>query len=819
VDINDIEIDDAQLRLTELMADMHDIWRRSVRELDNDAPIDLYAVDCDVVCMDLLPRASHHYGAMLRYDADARRRHANPELEELETNLVTFLGNLIFFQLQPAIPLLLIGDHALELQNILEKAAREAMITLTAGPDGKVAQNDSLLPQYFADTEGHIIVSSKAHLRAVEQAVGLPSGAADEVPAAFDQLLGQIYEDLLGHEAVRKLFRFDLLLAKGRLQHLDRLMLQDAKGAPAALPSPTRDGRYVGTVSKLAARLLQRMSQLDRGHRHPSRALRLRGDALVLAELAWINDELASGAYYVLTGNGRRRVGKLLLISGSQLLPRAIRDLKLNELQQSVYTPLSMLGHRLMDDFMQAAPESPPVADTAGVSGVRASSLINILDAMRQTLAEADAEGTAPSIATALNAVQERQARMVNSWRGRELFQENPHLHGVSQAIAELRSEGVSLQGLEGLLQKISVQAWQAFARSVTLLGFHHVASGDVNRNIPPLSLHDYPKAQHFADRLYRHADHAAPSAINAATIDPVIAEDRGRFTEFLCYALWALSVGLFRSAQGCVEVALSISEQRAGHEGEIRARAEAMYLHAHVQKLRAETIDELERALLSLPPQQDSGDAGDSLRFRAEQYSIRCHKLYLQVLGGPARQQPTRDERALEERLLAGLQLFGEIDARLPERGRYLNEYVRQQVLVNVAQLALLLRFGVSIRGDGSTGVYVPMDSNERVQRLQMQCQWVTEQLQRQYEYLAGHQDGSVPRPSLLAKAVLAVSAAWWLGRRGTTVSIVPAQYGTTLIDGRRFDFLDSAMQYCLEQKLPRYEEATPAAPATVTD
>ncbi|MUI16607.1 hypothetical protein GJV26_29730, partial [Massilia dura] len=116
----------AEHRLKELIGDMHDIWHSSLAELAPDGRLNLYAVDSDVVYMFMAPDRLHHYGALLRYDGEARHLE-DRELQVLESKLVEFLGNLIFFQLQPDCAPLLIGDHAIELQKILTDAGEDAM--------------------------------------------------------------------------------------------------------------------------------------------------------------------------------------------------------------------------------------------------------------------------------------------------------------------------------------------------------------------------------------------------------------------------------------------------------------------------------------------------------------------------------------------------------------------------------------------------------------------------------------------------------------------------------------------------------------------
>lgn len=804
----------AEHRLRELIGDMHDIWHSSLAEMAPDGRMNLYAVDSDVVYMFMAPDRLHHYGALLRYDGAARHLE-DTELQVLESKLVEFLGNLIFFQLQPDCAPILIGDHAIELQKILTDAGDEAM---------RILRNWEAITLQLKKSAGDVTSVSRDRLHDAASIVehggtaGAPAAAAD-----IHALLNDIHASLRGNGAIGKLFRFDLLASADRLKHLDRLAVRNADGSPSALPAPvTPDGKYIAPVSRLAARLLQRMSQLDTIHT-PARKLTMKGDAIVLAHLAWLNEQLDRDAYYVETAQGLRRVGKLLLISGSQLLPRAIRDLGLTALERCLFSPLSLLGHRLMDDYVQSA-GSELAPSTVHGCGVSASSLINFLDSMRMSLAQAIRENDYHKIGETLNRVRGEHARLIESWQGRQLFGEHSRPDGVSAAIAELHREGFGLAGLEEFMQRLSVKAWQAFARSVTLLGFKKADRvGVVQRNLPPLQLAEYPRARRLAEELYRFVHHSAlgveaESPMSAGTILAVTSEDPSHYTEFLCYALWALAHRLLRSAQGCAELALSIADQESAGTAQSARRLEALYLRAHVMKLRAVTAEELEGARQGLEEwrqeMQGVADIGraSAIRVDGELFSIDCHGCFVLAFGTSGKAAPAphaRTRQQCRDTFLRGQALMvslnaapartvaGAAPAADGEPGEYLAEFVRQQVLVNLVQLALLCKFGLTMKDDGTIDVFAPLEEDADIAPLEGAFAAAAEELAGQYRYLDSDKSGDLPRPSVLVACVADAASAVWATQRAETADIEAAAGHLGSFDERRFRFLEAVRRY----------------------
>jgi len=219
-------------RLREVLDSMRDIWRKSMDEAQPDSSINLYIVDADVVTMFMGPLMKHNYGALLRYGGHARKD-TSSGLKELETRLVEFLGNLIFFQLRPAIPLLLLPDHADDLERILNKVWEKALIEQGTWEGIRASIEES---------GSNVVEISKTQLASADQRLAERKGKAQ----AVKELLDKIFRSLRGEGAVGELFRFDELVSAGRLCHLDRIALQDEKGQRRYLPPPLNEaGKFI----------------------------------------------------------------------------------------------------------------------------------------------------------------------------------------------------------------------------------------------------------------------------------------------------------------------------------------------------------------------------------------------------------------------------------------------------------------------------------------------------------------------------------------------------------------------------------------------
>jgi hypothetical protein len=466
-----------------------------------------------------------------------------------------------------------------------------------------------------------------------------------------------------------------------------------------------------------------------------------------------------------------------------------------------------------MDQYVQpAATDAAPAPRRE--SGVPASSLINFLDAMRMSLGQAIREDEQQKIAETLLRVRGEQSRLVDAWQGRQLLDAHSRPHAVSAAIADLHRQGVGLDGLELFMQRLSVDAWQAFARSVTLLGFRKVdKAGVVQRNLPPLLLDEYPKARRLAEELYRFVHHSAfggeaETPMGPGTILAITQEDPSHYTEFLCYALWALAHRLLRSAQGCAELALSVADQLPPGPARCAKRLEALYLRAHVMKIRALTAVELQDARQGLDEwRREAHEAGlldqtglpeHAMRVDGELFSIDCHACFVAAFGSSGKVAPAPHARTrlhCRATFVRGRALAASLDA-IPERS-YLTEFVRQQVLVNLAQLALLCRFGVALKDDGAIDVFVAAEEDPGIVALETDFAAVATALADHYRYLDADKSGNLPRPSVLIACVTDAASAAWTTPGSEPIGAEAASGHLGWFDDRRYRFLEAVCRY----------------------
>jgi hypothetical protein len=502
-----------------------------------------------------------------------------------------------------------------------------------------------------------------------------------------------------------------------------------------------------------------------------------------------------------------RRIGKILLISGSQLLPRAIKDLKLQELDQCVFCPLALLGHQLMDQYVQTISCEAASSDCPD-HGNRASSLINFLDSMRETLAQAVREDNYEKIGEALKRVRAEHSRLVASWQGRQLFGEHSQPKGISDAISELQEAGTTLDGLADFVSKLSVRAWQAFARSVTLLGFKKASRcGAVQSNIPPLNFDAYPAAQKVVGKIHQYVYEVSLGKgtevlMNKAIIVSLTEEDRSKYTEFLCYALWALAHGMVQNAQGCAELALSIANQSSS-PGKVSMRIEALYLSAHMLKLCGGSMHDMEvarQSLVQLMQEMEDSNTATDPRMSAELFSIDAHICYLEAYGPPGKPPPAHHEPKIDKLLHTyahGRDLLDALETSGGPGDDYCREFIRQQLLVNLGQLALLCKFGMRLRDDGTVDVYIPIDELAQVVSADASFASLTEDLIRHLRYLDADDSGTLPRPSVLSASVVAAAHSTWSKDTDSQEEVHAEIDQMELIDFRRGKFLDAVKRY----------------------
>lgn len=798
-------------RLREVLVSMRDVWRKSLEEVPVDGSIDLYIVDADVVMMFMAPLLTHNYGALLRYEGHARKDNTAGNLKELETRLVEFLGNLIFFQLRPTIPLLLLPGHADDLERILSNIWIRATKELGEWERVQEAIGDSL-SNAFETSKSHLINAD----RTIKENANTPA-------QTVDVLLREVFSSLRGEGAVGQLFRFDALMTGHRLRHLDQMVFKDCHGRSKYLPPPlTESGKYLPSVSRLADRLDRVMvsrNMID----NPSKRLHIRRDAQALAHLAWLNDLFREDEWYVEFGDGTtRRIKQAILISGSHLLPYAIEELELRPLRGSVVMPLSFLGHRVMDQYFRRSsdPIQTRVEDSA--EGCQASALINFFDSMRGVLDSALASQNSSKITNAVKDVQGQQNKMAEKWQSRQLFGQYSRMEAVAAAMASLEGSGRSLDKLRDFLEELSVDAWQAFARSVTMLSLKSVSEDKaVLRNIPPVWFRRFSAAKVVSSKLYRTGDTAearktASLILNKASIKDLKHEDPSHYTEFVCYALFGLVNRTLRSAEGCAEVAWSIAQSvpKTGTLAKYIKGDEALYLLSHIIRLRAHTLEHLKRAerciLLAVDALREAeivdedGVAIQDYRYLAERFSIRSHQRYMECLGPVGAWHPLlrnqRDPKQLKLTYAEGLILWEMMRKAKPEDELYAYEYVKQQILVNLAQLGLFSLYRSERIGVDKIEIYgYELDAKPVLNRDEREkLRYITTELIEQCEMLDKDQSGILPKPSLLATSVAAVSNLvfrdnvdldGWFSFRNARVAA---------LDGLRFTFLDNVYNYC---------------------
>jgi len=794
-------------RLREVLVSMRNVWNMSLDEVSSDGPIDLYVVDADVVMMFMSPLVKHNYGALLRYDGHARMD-VGSDLKDFEGRLVEFLGNLIFFQLRSTIPLLLLPDHADDLERILNKVWEKALREIGTWEKIETA---------ITESENNVIETSKDQLASADRAVG-EGGKKEHI---VEELLGKIFSSLRGEGAVGELFRFDALTSGERLMHLDHMPLQDKNGHTRYLPPPlTETGKYIPSVSRLADRLDREMAKLI-GADDKSRRSWIRSDAQALAHLAWLNELFREEQWYVGIGerSSQRQVRKIVLISGSYLLPKVIDTLELEPLKGCVLTPLSFLGHQMMDEYFQRSTIlEKPLMDEAS-QGSQASALINFCDSMRAVLNSAIKTHNLDETTRALKKVHEQQYKLAEKWQGRQLFGEHSRMEAVTAAIASLVASGKSLDSLKNFLEELSVTAWQSFARSVTMLSLKSVSCDHaVLRNIPPVRFMHFDVAKEISGKLYCTGDNArarenANVILDNSTIFKLKREDPSHYTEFVCYALFGLVQRTLRSAEGCAEVAWSIAQEKPMKDelAKYIMGDEALYLLAHIIRLRAQRIENLERAAncikLALEASSqtsaiDSLSHTEDVRYTAELFSIHCHQRYFECLGPVEHWQLSRIERNQQRLMLTfleGKNLLEIVNEAVHEtEERYILEYVKQQILVNLAQIALFWLYPPERTDDNKIEVYRSSEIDKDFDKCREGINRITQQLFVQCQQLDNDETGLMPKPSILATSVAAVSSSAFLNKRGLDGWIRNHNGKVAAIDGLRYMYLESVYNYC---------------------
>jgi hypothetical protein len=793
-------------RLREVLIGMRNIWSRSLEEFSPDSAIDLYIVDADIVKMFMAPLMKHNYGALLRYGGHARRD-AGSDLKGLEARLVEFLGNLIFFQLRPAIPLLLLPRHAEELQSILNGIGKDALKEL-----GTWEQ----IHKAIESSANKVIQTSRDQLASAEQAV-----ERKKKQQTVEDLLDKIFRSLRGEGAVGELFRFDALMSGERLMHLDRMPLQDKNGQPRFFPPPlTETCQYIPSVLRLTDRLYHAMSKRSR-MKGQTKQLRIRSDAEALAHLTWLNELLNEEQWYVNLGDGAapRKVRKLLLITGSYLLPEVTNVLEIESLRGCIISPLSFLGHCMMDEYFRRSRDNDQSFEWVTNQGSQASALINFFDSMRAVLNEAIKTNNTDKIISVVNDIHDQQCKMTEKWQGRQLFGQHSRMKGVTDAIVSLEKSGNSLDGLKNFLEKLSIQTWQSFARAATRLSLRSVPPDmTVLRNIPPVRFMRFDEAQKISGKLYQTGDSAqarknAEAILGEPTIRRLQKEDPSHYTEFVCYALFGLVHRILRSAEGCAELALSISQERptTGKHSLYIKGDEALYLLAHIIRLRVHELRHLSRAekfiKLALKASMQASEIDqiehvDDIRYSTELFSIHCHQRYFEGFGSVGRWNHKThsgiDDQELKRTFFEGTQLLDRIhDTFYDKEVPYIFEYVKQQLLVNLAQLALFFIYPPKRTAENKIKAHRSSEMDTFFEKHRNRINSLIDELSAQCQKLSRDETGKLPKPSILSTSVSAVSSAVFLGKNDFAEWFNPKDGKVAAIDGLRYLYLESVYKY----------------------
>jgi hypothetical protein len=786
------EITHAILRLGELTETMNQLWRRSVAETAPDSEVDLYVVDADVVMMYMAPYRNHNYGTWLRDDSEARKTDGPDPLSNSEAEMVEFLGNFLFFRLNQSLPVALLPDHAVELENKLGALGATAI--------EEVHNWDALATELHRISE-NIYQASSTGLEAAEAALLAHSGQQDgsgstvlkTVEAEVSELFQKIFDSLRGQGAVFQLFRFEMLINNNRLLHLDRFPLFDEHGQTVYFPSPIGpDGKCVELVTRAEAEFSAAMSRYaSKQHPKRSRTRNVASDAKALAHLAWLNAQLRDEKYYLDVNGSRRRVGKLLLISGSQTIVRAVKDAKSSELHRVIFSPLSFLGHRLMDQYVEGVSSS---AGTSSQETLESSLVANFLSSMQQSLSAAAESGVLNVIAHALDLAKRDQIKMVESWNATQLLSRSGVNDTVSRAILWLEDSGQSLHRLHGFLQDLSVATFHKFARSVAYLNYTNYANvrtRSVLRNIPPVVFSgEEANTQARALRLFGFQPQGAHTD-GPLNIHKLRAEDATHYSEFMCFGLWSLGHLQSHGAKGCVEVALSIVEKAGDRRAD---HMEALFIRAHLLKLFAKSAHDLNRAVQCLEEAFDlntgEGKKPPDLRYEAEKFSLCCHQLYLGAFRD-------RGKTPATEALLKTIEWGIDLLWKLPPAGdsvsrSYASEYMRQQLLGNLLHLGLMSQFGHLLGEKGEFQIFVPVEPDSLRIRIQELVTPLIPAFVELCEFLnSSPPDQDLPKSSTLSLSVAAVATDVWLAQSDIAGWFETDDSQLFLIDSLRFRHL----------------------------
>lgn len=797
-------------RLKEVLSSMRAIWNTSRNETSVDSPIDIYVVDTDVIFMFMAPIQRHNYGALLRYGGHARKDKKS-ELMKSEINLTSFLANLIFFELRPNIPLLLLPSHAEEINLLLNNIWERSLSELG---------NLKRIHAAIAKSASNVVEVSKTKLTIAEDASSGTGKNADTI----EMLINEIVNSLRGSGDTGKLFRFGGLSKKNRLSHIDQIMLIDDNGKKCYLPPPlNEEGRYLPSVSRLAERLRRTMSRIC-SENYRSKKYTITRDAHAISHLAWLNELFQQEKWYIDTGDASaRQIRRAVLISGSNLMPRAIDELELRPLRGCVASPLSFLGHSFMDKYFRSTAAYNDTYTNKTYQGSQASALINFFDSIHSTLDSAIRSRNTEKISDAVVQMREEYSELSLLWQARQLFSENSRIDEVTEAILSLKKSGKTLHGLEKFIEELTVDAWQNFARSVTTLSIKSVANNDaVQRNIPPVRFYRFDVAKNISNALYCTGDSEkarikAKLILDKATVFELLGEDPSHYTEFVCYSLFGLVHRTLRSAEGCAEVAWSIAQEKPtkGKFSKYIKGDEALYLLAHIIRLRARRPSHINRAesVIKLAieaskhiSEVDNTDYIEDIRLHSELFSIHCHQRYFDCFGsvGPWHQMSDSkfDPNQLTLTYHEGNLLLESLNKGIyANEDSYIVEYVKQQLLVNLVQIGLLRLYPVIRTGEVSLDTHCYIGQSNELAKHAEELKIISTQLIEQCNKLDKDTTEVLPKPSILSTSVAAVANLVFYDRNDLNNWFLPNEGKVAAIDGLRFKFLESVYNSCAKR------------------
>lgn len=701
---------------------------RSIRtvQADEDArkpdTVTIYAVDADIVNMFMSPTKNSNNGALLRFQQSARTANETDNwLRGMEQRTVEFLSAFLLFELQNEQPMILLHSHADDLQRVLNQVfiksrrQQESIETLI--------DRLSTAQQQIAETKIEVA-------RTTIIAKHKEDAKAKHISDVLDQI-----RDCFTEGPISELYRAHALSENSsnpRILHVDRFPFVNAIGSQKYMPVPVSEEgtHYLATYKRLSDRIFLKLK--SKANIIGNKALSLRRDANAIGQLAWINDLLTQDEFYIHTGNGLKRVGQVKLISGSFLIPLAIELLELSKLESMVRGPLGYLGHGKMGPYFgnnqykeepdknieptnnNKNEEITPLPETPEAF---ADFLAELRDSFSKQSEKLDQKNKSEKATHALG-------KLIPSWRDKQTIENPERFRGLQLAVSQLENSGHSLDGLRSFVAKWAAETFANFARLSALMSLR---AGDeiaiTRRNIPPVRFLHFKETSNISRQLYLFGDSAfsrknAENIITQKNVETLKKDDPSSYTEFVCYALWALVMRNLQLASGCLNYALTLITKNNENNQFIKGD-EALYLLAHTTRLQAKSISQIQQAKLYLKIAEKlcNETSPDTLitqprdiRFIGEEFSLECHDLYFRIWNTQPKGKPQPIPQIGIDEIVAqfdkGAELISALENESYVDDLYVTEYTKQQLLVNSVQLGLILFFGSTPRLDLGEGL-----------------------------------------------------------------------------------------------------------------